>query len=817
MMRSFVVCCLLVWATNTFSQYTLSGTVKDEQGQALTGADVYFLDLQLGTITNFDGTFIFSQLGKGTYDLKVAYLGYQEKIKTITLSSDSHVSIILKPVKYMADEVIVYGTRANSKFPMAYTNIDKNDLQRMNTGNDITYMLSQSPSIVATSEAGIGIGYTALRIRGTDPTRINVTMNGVPVNDAESQAVFWVNMPDLSASVEDVQIQRGVGTSTQGAAAFGATINFQTLGLSSKSYAEYQLLGGSFNTLRNTIKIGSGLIADHFSVDARLSNVKTDGYIKYSGSDHSSVFVSGAFHAKNSLLRFTFLEGKERTGISWWGVPQEKLETDRRFNPAGLYYDADRVEHYYEDQTDNYKQTHYQLHFSQKLNSVLNLNFAAHYTRGSGYYEQYMDDSNSYHSTVFTDYGLEEMVIVDSDTLYQSDLIRRKWLENDFYGIIASLVLKQSRLEAIVGGGWNTYAGDHFGRILWMEYNVETKKDVEWYRNTGDKTDWNLYTKISYLLARGITIYGDIQYRNIHYRMKGLDDDLFDLSQQHNFNFFNPKLGVFYTINSNNTVYISGAIANREPARADFKESKGDPASAPKSERLYDLEAGYNLKGRNYSVGANLYYMHYRDQLVPTGEKSNVGYSIMTNVESSYRRGVELIAVYNPFPFLRWDVNITLSQNKINDYVEYATYYRNWNDDWQWYEIEEDNPRPLGTTDIAYSPSVIGASTLAFQVIDGGTISLLSKYVGKQYFDNTSSAERMLDPYFINDLRIEYDIPVRKIRQIGLMIQINNLFDLEYSNNAIGGNWYEEGQEMSWASYYPQAGIHFFAGINVIF
>jgi iron complex outermembrane receptor protein len=817
MLRKLVVFYLLLFAVNAYSQFTITGTVKDSQGQVLIGADIYFQNMQLGTITDLDGSFTFHNLKENTYEIVAGFLGYREKLQTITLSSDQHVEIVLEPVNYMANEVIVYGTRATGKFPMAYTNISKEELQRMNSGNDITYMLSQSPSLVATSEAGIGIGYTAMRIRGTDPTRINVTMNGVPINDPESQAVFWVNMPDLTSSVEDVQIQRGVGTSTQGAAAFGATVNFQTLGLSSKPYAEYQLLGGSFNTLKNTIKLGSGLLADHFSFDARLSKVNSDGYIRYSGSDHTSVFVSGAYHAQNSLLRFTFLDGRQKTGISWWGVPQEMLETDRRYNPAGLYSDAEGIDHYYKDQTDNYKQTHYQLHFSQKLNNTFNLNLAAHYTRGGGYYEQFMDDANSYHSTAFTDYGLDEQVVVNGDTLFNSDLVRRKWLENDFYGIIGSIVFKQSRIEAIVGGGWNTYSGDHFGRILWMEYNNETKKDLEWYRNMGDKTDWNLFTKVSYLLTRDITIFGDLQYRKIKYEMSGIDDDLVNLSQEHTFDFFNPKLGVFYAINSNNTAYISGAIANREPTRADFKESKGDPSSTPKAERLYDLELGYMLKGNNFTLGANVYYMQYKDQLVPTGEKSNVGYSIMTNVENSFRRGIELTAVYSPFSFLRWNFNITFSQNKIKDYVEYATHYSNWNDDWQWYENEEDIARPLGTTDIAYSPSVVGSSSIEVEIIKGGIVSLISKYVGNQYFDNTSNNERKLDPYFVNDLRIEYTIPLKKIQHIGLMFQINNLFDIEYSNNAYGGNWYEDEQEMTWAYYYPQAGIHFFAGMSLSF
>ena len=817
MIRYLLVCCLLMGTISTFPQVSLDGKVNTREGLSLAGAEVYFLNSPLGTITDMHGLFSFQKLERGTYTLVVSYLGYEDKVLTITLNENKHLSISLEPENYLADEVIVYGTRANNKYPIAYTNMNKEELRRLNTGSDTTFMLSQSPSLVATSEAGIGIGYTAMRIRGTDPTRINVTLNGIPVNDSESQAVFWVNMPDLSSSVEDVQIQRGVGTSTQGAAAFGATVNMQTVGLYSEPYAEYRLLGGSYNTLRNTLRLGSGLIADHYSFDARLSHVRTDGYIRHSGSDHSAIYLSGAYHTQNSLVRFTFLDGRERTGISWWGVPQEMLDTDRRYNPAGVYYDAQGMEHYYKDQTDNYRQTHYQLHYSQKIIRSLNLNLAAHYTRGGGYYEQYMDDVNSYHTTSFAAYGLENMIVINGDTLYQSDLVRRKWLQNDFYGFIGSLLYKQSRLEAMVGGGWNTYSGEHFGRILWMEYNHETGKDYEWYRNEGDKSDWNIFAKVSYLLARDLTVFGDLQYRTIDYTMKGIDDDLADLSQNHTYHFFNPKIGIYFAINSSNSIYISGAVANREPTRADFKEAKGDLSSVPRQEKLYDLEIGYSFQGKNYRVAANLFYMHYLNQLVPTGEKSNVGYSIMTNVKNSFRRGVELIAMYEPFSFLTWSLNATFSENKIRDYVEYATHYSNWNDDWQWYENEEDIATFLGTTDIAYSPSVVAASTVEYRLIKGASIALISKYVGKQFFDNTSNANRKIDPYFVNDLRLAYTFPLKKLKSFEFMIQINNLFNLEYSNNAYGGNWYENEEEMTWAYYYPQAGIHVFAGLNINF
>ncbi|MBN1597340.1 MAG: TonB-dependent receptor [Bacteroidales bacterium] len=815
MLRILFVFILASLATSIFSQFTIRGKVVDEKNLPLVGANVIIKNSLAGTVTSTSGEFELKIAREGVYTLVISYLGYETITKEMEVSSDKEIIISMVTTEYLADEVMVYGTRATSKNPIAFTNLTSEEIQSYNTGDDITYMLSVLPSVVSTSEAGIGLGYTAMRIRGSDPSRINVTMNGIPVNDSESQGVFWVDMPDFASSVDNVQVQRGVGTSTHGAGAFGATVNFQTISTPEEAYAEYNVTYGSFNTLKNTVKVGSGLISDHFSIDARLSNMRTDGYILHSGSDHSSSFISAAYHAKNTIVRFTYLDGKERTGISWWGVPQEMIDSIRNYNPAGIYYDRNGIEHYYNDQTDNYRQQHYQLHISQKLANSLTMNLAGHYTKGAGYYQQYQDDANYYHTTAFADYGLPS--VQGADTITNTDLTRQKWLDNDFIGAIGSIIFKKARTETILGGGWNYYTGDHFGNILWMEHNGGTPENYEWYFNVGEKTDWNIYTKASFQATNNISLFADLQFRRIKYEMSGIDDDLVSLDQEHEFNFFNPKAGIFFDINPANSVYGSVAVANREPTRANFKDAKGDPDATPKPERLTDIEIGYTYSHMWFSATANFFYMLYDDQLVPTGEKSNVGYDIMTNVEDSYRRGVEMIVSFKPFTNFRWDLNLTLSQNKIRDFVEHSVNYRIWNEDIGWYEIEEDTAITLGETDIAYSPSITGTSNINWQIVNGLNLNLITKYVGKQYFDNTSGEDRKLDPYLINNLKISYMVPLRFAKYLELYIQINNLFNTEYINNAYGGNWYEEGNEMTWAYYYPQAGIHFYTGMRICF
>ena len=798
-----------------YGQYSLSGTVKSSKGDLLPWASVKIRNLYKGTATGPDGKFVFEGLGSGNYTVEVSYLGYLTSSTKVSLEKNQEISVVLEKSNFTTEEVLIQSTRAGYKTPVAYSEIDQDELQQLNTGEDIPFLLALSPSVVETSETGIGLGYTGLRVRGTDASRINVTMNGIPLNDAESQGVFWVNMPDFANSVENIQIQRGVGTSTNGAGAFGASINFQTKTLQKKPYATYQATVGSFNTYKNSIMAGTGLLNGRFSVDFRLSGLESSTFIEYGDLKHNSFFVSANYYTPKSLVKFNVLHGKEHTGITWWGVPAEMLDINRSYNPAGEYVDSNGEVKYYEDQSDNYQQDHYQLFYNHQFNNNLNFNAALHYTKGGGYYEQYKDDDD------FVDYGLPAMMIINQDTFTTSDIIRQKWLKNDFYGALASVQYQKNKMQLQFGGAWNKYDGDHFGKILWMEHNINTAKGFEWYLNQGIKTEANLYSKLNYQLNDKLQVYADVQYRNIDYKMSGPDDDQKILDQEHLFHFINPKGGLYYNLSNHQDIFFSVSNAHREPTRANFKEATGDDSATPKAESLIDYELGYEKQWNHSVLSLNLYYMDYKDQLIPTGEKSNVGYDIMTNVPESYRRGIELSYGINRLSWLNWQTNLTLSQNRIKNFTEYSTYYT---EDWDEIYYGKD----LGETKIAYSPEVIASSILGAQVADDFDIKLISRFVGKQYFDNTSSEDRMIDPYFVNHLSFSYTLNDVLFKEISFRFDVRNLFNTSYISNAYGGNWYEgavfdnnnrlvDAQQQTWAYYFPQAGIHFFGGIKIRF
>ena len=786
----------------SFSQFTLKGKVTDQKGNSLPGAAVVIKGSTYGVSTNADGEYKIENLKPGFYEFAVSYLAFEIQTKEADLKSDLTIDFVLEHSAILTDEVIVSATRAGNKTPVAMTNITKDMLKKQNTGQDIPYQLSLTPSLVESSESGSGVGYSAMRIRGTDATRINVTMNGVPLNDSESQGVYWVNMPDFSSSVDNIQIQRGVGTSTNGSAAFGASINFQTETVNKEAYAEVQSLAGSFNTFRNTFKVGTGLINGKFSFDARYSKLKSDGYVDRAFSDHESFFMTGAYYTEKSLLKLNIMSGDQKTGISWWGNPTPEI--DRKYNPAGEYTDEDGNVHYYKNQTDNYKQTHYQLFYSLELNSALNMNAALHYTKGRGFYEQFKDDA------LYSDYELS-----NSDYT-ETDLTRQKLMKNDFYGATYSLNYNENGISATIGGAWNRYDGDHFGKILWAEHGG-IANNYEWYFNNGEKTDYNTFAKVNIELNSQLSAYADIQYRHITYKMTGFDDNmdettgkLLELNQEHKFDFINPKAGLFYTIDDKNTTYASFGLAHREPTRSNYKEANGDLLSTPKQEQLFDYEFGYTHTSSAATFGFNLYYMYYRDQLVPTGNKSSVGYDIMTNVDKSYRAGIELIWGVQLAKNLKWDANLTLSRNRIKDFVEYSTYY-----DESWTESKQ--AKDLGDTHISYSPEVTGSSIISWTPLKGMGFNFISKYVGDQYFDNTSSNDRKIDAYFVNNFRFDYSFAALGLKNIGFQLQVNNLLNIEYNNNAYGGNWYEQGTENTWKYVYPQAGTNFMAGVSMKF
>jgi iron complex outermembrane receptor protein len=799
---------LLVILLNSVALITsgqiINGKVSDEKGNPLPGAAISVENTYLGTYSGSDGTYLLKLSNDGVYNLKFSFIGCETINREVSLKGTSTLNVTLVPKEFMTEEIIVNGTRAGNKTPFSYTNVSNEMIRNRNNGQDIPFLIGLTPSLVETSEAGTGIGYTGLRIRGTDGSRINVTVDGIPLNDAESQQVFWVDLPDLGSSVDDIQIQRGVGTSSNGSGAFGASVNIQTKGPDNVPFAEVSSTAGSYNTLVNNAQAGTGLLGNKFSFQLRLSDLRSDGYIDRTWSSDRSAFLSGSYKTARSLLRANIILGEEHTGISWWGVPYDSLKTNRRYNPAGEYMDKDGNSKYYDNESDNYWQDHYQLIYSLSLNRFTTLNTALHYTFGKGYYEEYSQDQ------LLSDYGLP-VITIDTSHITSTDLIRRKWLSNDFYGIVYSLNFRKNRVEAVFGGGGNVYDGDHFGRIIWMRNAGNTEKEYQWYFNKALKRELSLYGKINYKLSNKISIFGDLQYRYIYYRMRGPEDDLRDVSQMHIFNFVNPKTGFFYSVSPNQDAYLSFSVANKEPTRSDFQEASGDNKATPRPETLFDIESGYNLRSDKVNLGINLYGMIYKDQLVLTGELSNVGYPVMTNVKKSYRTGIEFSAGFKPAKLIDWQFNATLSRNKIIDFTEYYLDYITWDDSYIY------KSKTLGNVDIAYSPSIIASSDITLNFPKNLKFHFVSKFVGNQYFDNTMNKERMLNSYFVNNLRIDYSPIIRDLKNTDIQLFINNIFNNLYENNAYGGNWYVDGKENTWSYYFPQAGINFLARLTVRF
>ncbi len=784
----------------TAQSFTLKGRVTDDNGDELVGTSVQIKGTYLGATSDRAGVYEFKHLVKGEYVLQISFLGYETQEQKINLVQDMELDLKLKSKAIMSDEVVVKATRAGAKTPVAQTTLDKTSIRKMNVTADIPYQLSLTPSVVATSENGTGIGYSSMRIRGTDMSRINFTVNGVPLNDAESQGVYFVNMPDFTASVNSIQIQRGVGTSSNGAASFGASVNFQTLTLEPKPYTNISSSVGSFNTFKESVSAGTGLINNKFAFDVRASKLNSNGYIQRGFSDHGSIYLSGTYYGEKDMLKAVVMMGKERTGITWWGVPDFMLDSIRNYNPAGEYVDANGNTQFYDGQTDNYWQNHYQLMYSREINKNMDMNAALHATTGKGYYQQYKTGQD------FSNYGLPSDTVNNS-----SDLIRQKWLDNIFYGTTVNLNYHKGNVNATLGLAGNNYEGDHFGQIKWAQYNNGIQHDYEWYRNTGSKIDLSSFLKVKYSITEQLSAYADVQIRDINYKISGPDDDLVVLEQNNHWTFLNPKAGINYQINQQQRVYASFAIANREPARADLKEAlKNGGTILPKHETLNDIELGYQINKKTYAIGINAFYMLYYNQLVNTGELNSVGYAIMTNVKSSFRRGIELMGAWKPMAQLEWKANFTYSQNKIQDYVEYSTHY---DDAWN----ESVEARNLGQTNISYSPEIVAASQVRYEPIKNVGIGIITKYVGEQFIDNTSSSDRKLDAYLLNNLSLDYAYKFKNGPKLAFQFFVNNIADVDYISNAYGGNWYEQGIEKSWVYYYPQAGRNFMFKTSLTF
>lgn len=693
------------------------------------------------------------------------------------------------------EEIVIMGTRAGKNTPVSYHNIDKEEIERRNLGQDLPYMLSASPSLVYTSDAGTGIGYTGMRIRGSDASRINVTINGIPYNDAESQGTFWVDLPDFSSSVNSIQIQRGVGTSTNGSGAFGASVNLETNVHSNDAFAELNNSFGSFNTRKHNLILNSGLLDGKWSFEGKLSKIASDGYVDRATADLNSYYLSGNYIGKNTIIKALMFGGKEVTYQSWNGVEESIMKENRTYNSAGLYYDETGNEQFYDREVDDYNQDHYQLHINKRLGQYWTFNTAIHYTKGKGYFEQYKQDE------AFIEYGLPD-VEIGGELISNTDLIRRRWLDNDFYGFIYGFNYDGERISAVIGGGYNYYEGDHYGEVIWAQYASAGEIRHRYYDNVGKKKDFNTYLKVNYDLLSNLNLFGDVQVRLVDYHTNGIDSDRRAINIGNNYTFFNPKFGLTYAVNSNSSFYASYALGNREPVRSDFIDSP----KLPQHESLGDLEIGYNKKSNRYDFGANFYYMDYKNQLVLTGALNDVGGSIRTNVDNSYRTGVEITGGYEISDKIGWSGNFTYSQSKIKEYVE----------DLNDYQEGGVFTNTYHDTFIAYSPDIIGMSQFIFTPVNGLDLILFSKYVGKQYLDNTSNENRKLDPYFVNDIIINYTIKTRFIEEIGINLMVNNVFNIEYESNGYSFG-YLYGEEYRETYYYPQAGINFLAGLNLRF
>lgn len=770
------------------AQFSITGKISDKSsGTILAGASVSLENSFSSTLSDASGIYSIKNLKPGNYLIRVTYLGYLPLQRSIKLDENTNLDLALSINSLIADEVLVRSTRASENSASTYSNISKEELEKNNLGQDLPFLLNQSPSVVVSSDAGNGIGYTGIRIRGSDPTRLNVTINGIPYNDPESQGTFWVNLPDFASSVDNIQIQRGVGTSTNGAGAFGGSLNIQTTTKRDSAYAELNNTIGSYQTVKNTINMGTGMIANKFSLDGRLSRIQSDGYMDRASSDLKSYFMSAAWYGKKDLLRANVFSGSEKTYQAWNGVPENLLKTNRTYN--GFTYD---------DQTDNYIQDHYQLLYSHTFSSVFSASGALHYTHGRGYFEEFKEDQNlaNYGISPYNSGGI---------SISRSDLVRRRWLDNNFYGMTYSLNYTPSeKFNLTLGGAYNEYDGDHFGEVIRGQFIPVSNNLERYYQGNGFKTDFNTYAKAEYTIGK-LNLFGDLQIRSINYRVNGTDKNRMNLDQSDDLNFFNPKLGFSYDLKQGSSVYASVAVANKEPNRDDYINST--PATRPLSEKLTDFEAGYRIRNAGFTAGINAYAMFYKDQLVLTGKVNDVGEYIRQNVDQSHRIGLEMdskILINNQ---LSWNLTAAISKNKVENFTEFIDDYDNGG------QLENS----YKNTDLAFSPNFVGSSELSFLPFKKTEIALISKYVSDQYLDNTSNSSRRLDAFFVNDIRLRYNTAVKGVKNIGVTLLFNNIFSELYEANGYTFSYLYGGTFTTENYYYPQAPRNFLLSLSLKF
>ena len=764
---------LFALIANAQETFRVSGTLFDENKNPLPGATVKFMTTEnknLYSITTIDGVYAIN-LKSGDYIIKIQYIGYETLTKNITLGKSlKDINFSLIPSQELLDEVLVSAVRVNSESPVTHSNLSKEDIAKRNLGQDIPILMNYMPNVVTTSDAGAGIGYTGIRVRGSDATRVNVTINGIPYNDSESMGTFWVNMGDFSSSIENLQLQRGVGTSTNGAGAFGASLNLLTDAVAEKASVEIGTSTGSFNTFKSNVKFTTGRINDHLEFSGRLSTINSDGYIDRASSDLKSYFLQGSYIDENTLIKALAFGGVQETYQAWYGITAADLENDRTKN----YYT-------YDNEVDHYNQDHYQLHWNQKYNDHWSSNIAVHYTYGRGYFEQFKEEEG------FADYGFTE-INIGGETINTTDIIRRRWLDNDFYGTTFSFLYNNNEdFNLTIGGALNKYEGDHFGEVIWAEYASNSSIRDRYYEDYGIKTDFNIFTKANYTLNEKFNLYGDLQIRTVNYKANGVSSEFVDDS----FEFFNPKAGITYLMNNSNNLYLSYARANREPNRTDYENGN------PKPETLDDFELGWRLKKESFKINSNLYFMKYKDQLVLTGELDDVGAAIRANAGDSYRLGIEIDAVFKLTEKFNIQPNIAMSINKLVDYVATS-------------EVDGSIIN-YGDTDIPFSPNIVIGNMINYNPLENLNLTLLSKYVGEQFMSNIEYEKSKLESYFINDLNIVYRITPNKIvKSIDLNLLVNNIFNVAYvSNGADYGNDY--------IYYFPQATRNFLVGATFKF
>lgn len=786
---------LLYTATAAAAQVGLHGTVHDTGGRPVAFAAITLGDPGLGLVADADGAFRATGLFPGPLRVRVAAMGFTPLDTALNLADGQNsVRFVLRQWVRELAAAEVTALRAGERAPFARTVVSAEDIQRINTGVDLPYLLDMQPSVVSTSDGGTGIGYTAMRIRGSDATRTNITLNGVPFNDAESQGAFLVNLPDLAASAEDIEVQRGVGTSTNGPGAFGATVNLRTTAVKKDPWGLVSAGAGSFNTQRFAASAGTGLINERFSLDMRLSSITSDGFIDRATADLKSYFVQGAWIGNTRSLRFITFRGKETTYQAWDGVPREVLDTNRTYNSFT-----------YNNQVDDYDQTHYQLHLDQKIGSSTTVNLTLFRVLGAGYYEQWRPNDK------LTTYGIASPVVINGDTLKRTDIIRRRWLRNTLTGANLSADIKLGRHALVVGGSYSDYTGDHFGEVIWARYAGNLDIRDRYYDNNAHKTDANGFAKLTYAAGAHVDLYGDAQVRHVGYTFLGVNNDLRDITQRLEWTFLNPKAGVLWRLAPGSRAHASFAVANREPNRKDLTE--GTPAEWPRPERLLDYELGYEHRTGRWNGAVNLFYMDYQDQLVLTGELGDTGAALRTNAPKSHRAGVELMGAVQLARPLVWKANATFSRNRIGPFTAYV-------EDW---DQGGQVAIPTEAGDLAYSPAVIAASEIDLRVWQRqgrgqAHLALVTKYVGSQYLDNTTDAARMLDAYVVNDLRLNVAlVGLKGTKSVDLNITVRNILSELYESNGWVYSYINEGRRQDQVNLFPQAPINMLGGVSVRF